>query len=220
LIKVVTFDFDGTLFDTRQDITDAVNHARQEFELSLHSVEAVTSMVGFGVQVLAQKAFADSNIDAATALPVIMEYYEAHPGDRATPYPGVMETLPRVDAIRTIVSNKPEGLVWAMLRDHEMGELFEFVAGGDTFSAKKPDPFPVKFLQARYNLAPEEILVVGDHSPDIEMARTAGCRSIFCRYGFVGRDPVGADFQIDAFPEILGILDQLNQSDQDSSFNA
>ena len=173
MIKVVVFDFDGTLFDTRQDIAEAVNHARRHFGLQPHSIETVTEMAGFGVQVLARKAFADSAIEPADALPVLMEYYQAHPGDRSLPYPGVMDTLPRIRAVRAIVSNKPESLVWAMLEEHGLKSLFSFVAGGDTFSSRKPDPFPVKYLQASYNLAPEEILVVGDHFPDIEMARTA-----------------------------------------------
>ena len=220
MIKVVAFDFDGTLFDTRLDITDAVNHARRHFGLDPHSVDKVTGMVGFGVQVLARKAFSDTEVDAGEALPVIMEYYEAHPGDRATPYPGVMAVLPMVHAVRAIISNKPETLVRAMLRQHEMEHLFAFVAGGDTFSARKPDPFPVKFLQAQYNLTPEQILIVGDHSPDIEMARSAGCRSVFCRYGFVGKDSIGADFQIEEFSELLGIIEALDRSDQEPGFSA
>lgn len=212
MIKVVIFDFDGTLFDTRADITDAVNYARRQFGLAEHSMEAVTGMVGYGVEFLAERAFEDSNVSKDQALPVLMEYYRAHPGDKAVPYPGVCETLPKIQVKRAVVSNKPEQLIRSLLRTHDLDSLFRYVVGGDTFSVRKPDPFPVRFLQAEFNVATEEILVVGDHVPDIEMARKAGTRSVFCRYGF-GRLPAdGADFEIDRFDEIPGILSSLGSS--------
>lgn len=212
MIKVVILDFDGTLFDTRADITDAVNFARRQFGLAEHSMEAVTSMVGYGVQFLAEKAFQDSAISVDQALPVLMDYYRAHPGDKAVPYPGVLETLRAIQATRTIVSNKPEQLIRAMLEEHEMVALFDYVVGGDTFSARKPDPFPVRFLQAQYNVSTDEILVVGDHLPDVEMARKAGTHSVFCRYGFGRRSPDGAEFEIDRFDQLLGVMEKLREA--------
>lgn len=210
MIQLVIFDFDGTLFDTRQDIADAVNFARIHFDLPEHSLEAVTGMVGFGIQVLADKAFADSAVSGPEALPVIMQYYSAHPSDRAQLYPGVSSTLPRIEAKRAIVSNKPVALVKAMLEERGMTGHFAHVSGGDSFPGKKPDPKIVEALQSEFQVDEREILVVGDHSPDIEMARAAGTWSVFCRYGFLGDDPVGADFAIDAFPELLEVIARIN----------
>jgi phosphoglycolate phosphatase len=213
LIKVVIFDFDGTLFDTRADITDAVNYARRHFGLAEHSMDAVTGMVGYGVEFLTDRAFEDSSISTDQALPVLMEYYRAHPGDKAVPYPGVTETLPKIHANRAIISNKPEQLIRSLLKAHDLDSLFSSVVGGDTFSVRKPDPFPVRYLQAEFNVATEEILVAGDHVPDVEMARRAGTRSVFCRYGFGRRHTDGADFEIDRFDEILGVLERLDSSE-------
>ncbi len=212
MIKVVIFDFDGTLFDTRADITDAVNHARRHFGLAEYSVEAVTGMVGYGVEYLTERAFEGTNIQTNDALPVLMEYYRAHPGDKTIPYPGVSEILPALGTLRTIVSNKPEQLIHRLLEEYGLDPLFSFVIGGDTFSVRKPDPFAVRFLQAQFNVATEEILVVGDHVPDIEMARKAGTRSVFCRYGFCRSSPHGVDFEIDRFDELPGVLAALNGS--------
>jgi phosphoglycolate phosphatase len=211
VIRVVVFDFDGTLFDTREDIADAVNYARRYFGLPSLTLEQVTPMVGYGVSTLTERAFADSEVNLETALASVMEYYAAHPGDKARLYEGVRETLPLIDAVRTIVSNKPEALVRAMLADHDLADVFDFVAGGDTFSTRKPDALAVRFLQARYNVATHEILVVGDHAPDIEMAKQTGCHSVFCRYGFFREDRVGADFQIDRFADLVRVIRSLNR---------
>lgn len=207
-MMILALDLDGTLFDTRHDITDAVNASRQSFDLPELTLLEVTAMVGHGINVLAEKAFQDSMVDIALARRRIMDYYALHPTDKAEPYPGVLETLPKLQATLTVVSNKPKVLVDALLERHAITDCFDFVAGGDTFPRKKPDPAALCFLLERYGVTRSEILVVGDHTPDIEMARSAGVRSVFCNYGFFGRDEVGADHCIDSFPELAGILEK------------
>lgn len=216
LIKVIVFDFDGTLFDTRRDIADAVNHARRSYGLRELTLDEVTPMVGWGVRKLAEQAFADTGIRTEEALKRIMEYYDAHPGDRSVLYPGVRETLPKLQATRVIVSNKPVHLIRSILEEHHLTPYFDYVIGGDSFSAQKPDPFPIRFLQARYHVGTHEILVVGDHAPDIEMARRAGCPSVFCRYGFFGKDEVGADYSIDRFAELEPLVKRLREQEGSS----
>ena len=56
-LRVIIFDLDGTIFDTREDITDAVNFARRRFGKPELTIDEVTSMVGHGITVLAQEAF-------------------------------------------------------------------------------------------------------------------------------------------------------------------
>ncbi|GAB4231629.1 MAG: phosphoglycolate phosphatase [Acidobacteriota bacterium] len=215
MIRVIVFDFDGTLYDTRQDIADAVNFARRHFGLPELTLEEVTRMVGWGVQRLAEQAFAGTGVPVEEGLAKIMEYYSAHPGDKAILYPGVRETLPRLPKPRVIVSNKPVALIRSMLEQAGLADEFDLVLGGDSFSVRKPDPFLIRYLQARYNVATDEILVVGDHAPDIEMARRAGCPSVFCRYGFFGTDEVGADYTIERFAELPFILETLNAAQRD-----
>jgi phosphoglycolate phosphatase len=211
-MKVVVLDLDGTLFDTREDIAAAVNYARRWFQLAELPLEEITSMVGDGISALAERAFEGTGIDPEHVRELMMDYYTAHPADKATLYEGVRETLPRLHLKRTIVSNKPKILVDSLLKEHRITGLFEFVAGGDTFNDRKPDPSAIWFLQDRYQVTPSEILVVGDHAPDIQMAKRAGVASVYCQYGFFGKDTVGADYQITCFRELTTILDQINLS--------
>lgn len=211
MIRLVVFDFDGTLFDTREDIADAVNFARRHFGLPELRIDDVTRMVGYGVQTLTSRAFANSGVDSAAALPVLMDYYTRYPSLKSRLYPGVTETLPQITALKAIVSNKPEELVTRMLEDHGLTPHFVRVAGGDTYPRKKPDPVALEVLGSDFGIAPREMVVVGDHSPDVEMARSAGAWSVFCRYGFFGVDPVGADFSIGSFPELTEIIGDLNR---------
>lgn len=207
-MKLVIFDFDGTLIDTRRDIITAVNYARKQFELPVLADDAVTGMVGDGISMLTHRAFAGTAVDLSEAEKAILDYYLAHPADHARLYPGVETTLPTIEGTRTIVSNKLVSLVKLLLDHTGLTPFFEFIAGGDTFEERKPDPMAVKFLLSRYSVSSDEAIMVGDHAPDIEMAKRAGIRSVYCNYGFFGRDTVGADFNIDSFEELLDILDQ------------
>lgn len=159
-------------------------------------------MVGHGVGVLAQEAFEGCGVDPDAARDAIMEYYTANPGRKACLYPGVRETIERLDQTLTIVSNKPKVLVEALLHEHGLTHCFDYVAGGDTFPRRKPDPMAVEFVLARYGVRRREVCVVGDHSPDIEMAKRAGVCSVYCNYGFFGIDSVGADISIDSLEEL------------------
>ncbi len=216
-VKLLILDLDGTLFDTRADIVNAVNLARRSFGLEPLPFERVVAMVGNGVRVLAERAFRDSEINADQVVERIMEFYGPHAADTAELYPTVRETLPLLYPILAIVSNKPKQLVDSLLRKSSIEHYFDFVAGGDTFDQLKPDPMAVNFLAQKYKVKPEEVLIVGDHSPDIEMAKAAGARSVYCNYGFFGKDTQGADFTVDQFSELPGIIKTLEKGRAETS---
>jgi hypothetical protein len=112
-----------------------------------------------------------------------------------------------------VVSNKPAELVHALLRKNGLDERFQYVAGGDTFPRLKPDPAALHSIMERFQASPTELLVVGDHSPDIEMAQAAGALSVYCNYGFFGKDQVGANFAIDSFPDLLDVIRRIDSGE-------
>ncbi len=212
-VKVIVFDLDGTLFDTRADIVSAVNRARASFGLEPLDFDRVVAMVGNGVKVLAERVFRDSAIVPEIGHSRIMEFYSPDGPSAAPLYPGVAETLARLAAHLAIVSNKPTELVHALLRKNALDSRFEYVAGGDTFPQLKPDPAALHFIMEHFQATANEVLVVGDHSPDIEMAHAAGAFSAYCNYGFFGKDRVGADFTVNSFPELLDVVRRIDEGE-------
>jgi len=206
MFRLIVFDCDGTLFDTRRDIADSVNFARKHFNLPRLSIDEVTAHVGNGVRVLAEKTFFGTGIATDDALEKIMEYYSLHSADKAVPYEGVAETIPLLGNTLAVISNKPKNLVDELLENHGLDRYFQDVIGGDTFANRKPDPAPLLYLMGKHQVVKEQTVVIGDHSPDIEMAKNAGTSSIYCNYGFFGNDTVGADYSVDDFPEIRKFL--------------
>ena len=106
--KLVLFDLDGTLLDTLDDLSEAVNHAMLSRGLPGHSREEYMSMVGHGVRNLVKQALPsdrqgdDTLID--NALADFKAYYTAHIDVHTHPYPGMVEVVRRLHEARGGIS--------------------------------------------------------------------------------------------------------------------
>ena len=60
-VDLIIFDLDGTLADTRQDLTNAVNYVLNKFEKGNLDVDAVTGYVGNGINKLLERVLNNRN---------------------------------------------------------------------------------------------------------------------------------------------------------------
>lgn len=202
--KYILFDFDGTLFDTSRDIIHAVNHARKKHNYQPLADSEIISHVGHGVGYLAKKTFADTKISPEIALASVMDNYRQNPATRSIAYTGVNETLIQLPPRKIfIISNKPKELILEILQKNCLEHIFAEIIGGDSLPQKKPDPLAIQQIQNQYGCSAQEMVMVGDMSPDIVMAKNAEIESIYCQYGLGGADKIGATWQISEFSQIL-----------------
>ena len=129
-----------------------------------------------------------------------------------TLFPGVRETLAELQRrgyVLTVASSRRSGSLGDFLVDMKIKEFISYVLGADNVAKAKPDPEPVLMTLRAFDCPPEEALVVGDMPVDILMGLGAGARTCGVTYGNSTRAELaaaGADYIIDTFPEILGIL--------------
>ncbi|MBF0245518.1 MAG: HAD-IA family hydrolase, partial [Planctomycetes bacterium] len=83
---------------------------------------------------------------------------------------------------------------------------FEVILGGDSPEARKPSPEGLLKICSLMALPPESTVMVGDHATDLETARRAGCRSVFCTFGIGSALDLSFDDSIDAFRELPDVL--------------
>src|SRR5262249_31889473 len=95
---VLIFDLDGTLVDSKKDLTASVNHIRSQFDLPNLTEEEIARFIGNGALMLIRRALAmnatEANVQAG--LQMFLSYYRSHMLDSTTLYPGVRETLDRL----------------------------------------------------------------------------------------------------------------------------
>lgn len=228
MIKLLIFDLDGTLADTGQDITNALNYALKPFHVREYSLEETKAMVGSGISKLLESLIPQgagisshpSLEKGGTGSPKevvterFLDYYDNHLTDHTVLYPEVKETLSRLDRYRkAVLSNKREKYSNEILRELDIDEYFDLVWGSDSVREKKPSPVPILDLIDTFHVSKEEAVIIGDSNYDVEAGRAAGITVAGVTYGFRKREALeGADFIIDRFDELLTVLPKLENN--------
>jgi len=213
LIRGVIFDFDGTLIDSYEPITDSLNHVRQARGRPPFSLGEVRGMVGHGLEKLIEEAIGPGGIEEGVRM--FREKYATLCQERTTILPQVRETLEELDR-RTyqmgIATNKPSYFARDILRTLEIDHLFAEVLGPNDVERPKPDPEMLEIMMMRLGLGADEVVYVGDMPLDVEVARKAGVSVYALPTGSASRDALLAsrpDRLLHRFSDLLVYLPAL-----------
>jgi len=192
-VKAVMIDLDGTLADTIPDLAAATNLMLRDLGRPVLDVERIRDFVGKGISRLVERALAGSIEGTATAdqmaraLPVFERCYAGENGRHSVLYPGVTEGLMAMRSMQlplACVTNKSGRFTVPLLEQLGIASFFDQVIAGDTLPQKKPDPAQLLHACRSFNIAPREMLMIGDSGNDALAARAAGC-PVFCvTYGY------------------------------------
>jgi phosphoglycolate phosphatase len=190
-MKLLIFDLDGTLIDSRLDLIQSVNATLRQFNRPELPGNIVASYVGDGAPMLVRRALGDPENENffKQALEFFLSYYREHKLDHTTIYPGILEALSRIqlDGIgrkMAVLTNKPVNPSRAIVEALGLGKFFVRVYGGNSFETKKPDPLGVKILMRESETGAEHTMIVGDSSIDVLTGRNAGIATCGVTYGF------------------------------------
>ncbi len=189
-LRLLVFDLDGTLIDSKKDLVEAVNATLRQFGLSAQAPDRIASYIGDGAGMLVRRALEAEDADVAllpAALEAFLAYYREHKLDHTLPYPGVVEQLALLKQMlpvkMAVLTNKPVRASREICEGLGLAGFFFEIYGGNSFAAKKPEPEGLLKLMAEAGARPEETVMVGDSDVDIRTARAAGAWALGCRYG-------------------------------------
>ncbi len=213
-VSLLIYDFDGTLVDTLEDIAWSVNRVLQDLQLQTLPVETIRSFVGKGVVPLmthSLKAAGGEGVGAERAVDLFKSCYAGHLLDRTCFYPHCRETVDAFsEKFQAILSNKPEQFIEQILTGLNFRYPFQAIVGGDTYATRKPDPEGLLKLIEKFQVAPENVALVGDSAVDVEAGKRAGVLTVGVSYGFC--DPYSnADYAPDHVIDDLSKLKDLIQ---------
>jgi phosphoglycolate phosphatase len=193
-IRLVIFDLDGTLIDSRLDLVHSVNAALRHIGRPELPDDVIASYVGDGAPILIQRTLGTEAADEALVrqgLEFFLSYYREHKLDHTTVYPGIPEALAAIRSSANglprqlaVLSNKPVNPSRAIVDALGLGQYFFQVYGGNSFVTKKPDPEGARKLLAESGVAPEQAAIVGDSHVDVRTGRNAGLWTVGVTYGF------------------------------------
>jgi phosphoglycolate phosphatase len=213
LIRGIIFDFDGTLIDSYEPITESLNQVREAFGKPPLALGEVKGMVGHGLEHLIEAAIGPDKV--TDGVRIFRERYATICESRTTILPQVRETLEELDR-RTyqmaIATNKPSYFARDILKALDVEHLFVEVLGPNDVERPKPDPEMLEIIMSRLGLGSDETLYVGDMPLDIEVARNAGVAVYALPTGSASRDDLLArrpDRLLHKFSDLLVYLPAL-----------
>jgi phosphoglycolate phosphatase len=186
--RLVVFDLDGTLVDSRRDIAHSANEL-----VELHGGRplpeaAIVRMVGEGARRLIERAFDASGLGAPNDHHVeeFVGIYARRLIETTELYEGVAPLLDGLAAraALALITNKPTVLSCRLLEHFGLAHYFSTVTGGDSPYPRKPAPDSLRAAMHAARAEQDETVMVGDSHIDLGTARAAGVRFCLAGYGF------------------------------------
>jgi len=209
-IRLLIFDLDGTLIDSRLDLIHSVNAMLRHFGRPELADDVIASYVGDGAPALVRRALfgqeqngieqpeldpGENARDEAlfkSALEYFLGYYRLHKLDHTIVYDGIPQVLAELTRVSNgsgrrlmaVLSNKPVRPSQDIVQALGLGDYFVRVYGGNSFATKKPDPLGARMLLEETGVAAAETLMIGDSGVDVLTGRNAGLWTCGVKYGF------------------------------------
>ena len=221
-IRLLVFDLDGTLIDSRLDLVHSVNAMLRHFERPELPDELIASYVGDGAPTLVRRALGEaaSEPELRAALEYFLGYYRLHKLDHTVVYAGIPEVLaqlaargeeecpPHTRRLMAVLSNKPVNPSRDIVSALGLGDYFVRIYGGNSFLTKKPDPLGVQTILQETGVAAAEAIMIGDSGIDVQTGRNAGIWTGGVTYGFAPHtlEEVAPDVVIDTPKDLLELF--------------
>lgn len=212
--KGIIFDLDGTLVNSLEDISDAMNKVLQGLNFPTHTYDTYQYFIGSGLRNLVSKALpATNNSDDQIEICfecMINEYREMCT-IKTKPYDGIVELLENLNSQNiklAVFSNKADELT-KKIASEIFPNHFDQAVGLSTEALKKPNPFEALEIGKKWNLKPEEILFVGDSDIDMQTAVNANMFPVGVTWGYRTEEELknsGAKLVVNTASELIEIL--------------
>lgn len=211
-VKLIIFDFDGTLADTLDAIVGITNRLALEFGYEPTLPEELDQVRNLS----SREIFKRSGI-SIFKLPFLLKRVKANLHQQIPslkPLPGIKEVLfclkDEGHQLGILTSNSEEN-VTLFLQEHGMEDLFDFVYSATTIFGKHR--LIQKIMNAR-KLNSEEVVYVGDETRDIESSKKINIRVIAVSWGFNSKSALtehNPDFLIDRPGELIEVMEKMQE---------
>ncbi len=210
-VRLVIFDFDGTLIDSKYDIATSVNLTLESLELPTRTPEEIFTFVGDGIKRLLRLSVGEANeARYEEALLIFRRHYLSHAMDTTQLYPGLdrLFGLQKTYA-KALATNKSLEYTTKIVEGLRIGKQFSAIEGPRDNADLKPDPGMVLRILETLAVPPEDAILVGDSTNDVQAAQAAGVQSCAVGYGYGHRDKVLAlrpDYYCETPSDLLSLL--------------
>ncbi len=182
---LIAFDWDGTLFDSTQIIVRCIQAAVKDVGGTVPTDQAASYVIGMALMQALAHAAPDVPPEKYPELANRYRFHYVQHQDDLSLFEGVVPMLADLrDAghLITVATGKSRRGLDDVLHSKDLKGVFDGSRTADQ-TAGKPHPLMLQELMAEFDVLPERVLMIGDTTHDLQMARNAGCASVGVSYG-------------------------------------
>lgn len=192
-LAAALIDLDGTMIDTADDFTAALNAMLARIGARGTQRDEVMNYVGKGSENLIAQVLkprfgeAEAQARFEEALEIYQAEYATINGRHTQLYPDVetgLQAMREAGLALACVTNKPYRFAVELLAQYRLDGYFGVVLGGDSLPKKKPDPLPMLTACERLGVEPGLAVAIGDSENDALAGRAAGLATLTVPYGY------------------------------------
>ena len=188
--RLAIFDFDGTLFNSIDDVVICFNKALTVHDFPTLTRDEYIPCLGGNIDDIVSKVLGD-NGNTETVKKTYLDFYNASEKEMTVPFPHTRELLERLiekDILLAINSNRLTYSLNEFVKKYFSDIDFVGIEGHSYPNPSKPDPYGVNRIIKRANIKKEDAIYIGDSSTDIRTSENAGVDCIIVKWGYGNAD--------------------------------
>jgi len=211
-MKLIIWDFDGTLADTRPIIEAGMDHTLRALGLDPGIREEWLQCVGLPVEEGIQRTFGPRGFEVAPVLLAYRSFRHQEHESLIKGFDGITELLEELRGLgvpMAIASSKRGVALRRQLKVLGWEGFFDPIITPDEVQAGKPDPESLRLCLAAHGLEPGDAVMVGDTPFDLDMANRAGVPCVAVGHGFSSQEAMAACHPLGYAPDTAALRDIL-----------
>lgn len=194
MLKVIVFDFDGTIMDTNAIIKDSLNEVAIKYRGRPLSDAEFDPILGRALH--EQVAMInDRQEDLDNMVEAYRAYYRAHQKEKVHLFEGIRDCLDAIKDMRipcAVFTNKGRNGLDNGLRDFDLGQYFQMTISAYDIENPKPHPQGLQVIAEHFGVKTEELLMIGDSAHDIEAGKAAGAQTALVSWTIIDQKKLKA----------------------------
>lgn len=218
MVKLLLFDFDGTLFDTGPGVTNCVRYALEKIGVHETDESNLKKFIGPPLYDMFRELYGFDDETANQAVALYRERYQPIGFLECTPYEGMIDL---VDAVReagflvSVCTGKPTPTTMKILEHYDLVDHFDYILGSEFDGTRSKKHEVVADVMKQFGLSehPEQVRMIGDRKYDVLGAAKCGVQCIGVRFGFPEPgelEAAGAVHVVDTVSELKEYLLNIN----------
>ncbi len=200
--KLAIFDFDGTLFDSIDDVLVCFNRALKVHDFPTLTREELIPCLGGNIDEIVSLVLGDNNNpqNLEKLKKTYLKFYNSSEKEKTLPFPfswNILKDLEKKEVLLAVNSNRLsyslEEFVMRYFGDFE----FVLIEGHNGINPSKPNPYGVNRIIKKAGVSVDEALYIGDSITDIQTAQNAGIDCLIVKWGYANKRDLGNDYILD-----------------------